>query len=69
MARHWSRFVSGVTERQAYALDRMAQEADKGNGMALLMEVLGCSSSKVGRTDSIDMRKAVDECFRRWGRK
>ena len=68
MATHWSRWVRGVSERQAYALDRMARDNDLGDGMDLLMEISGRSRSSVGRLDAIDVRHLIDEAFRRWGR-
>jgi hypothetical protein len=68
MARHWSAFVPGVTPRQAAALDNMAEAHAKGNGMDLLTELTGYSSSKIGRMDRLSLRKYVDEAFRTWGR-
>jgi hypothetical protein len=67
MARHWSAFVA-VTEKQARALDKMAQDNGYGDGMDLLMEVSGDSRSKVGKRDRLTVAGYVDECFKRFGR-
>ena len=67
MAQHWSRFVS-VSEKQAYALDKMAQDAGIGNGMDLLMKLTGYSRSKVGKMDSRSLRLVVDEAFKTYGK-
>lgn len=67
MARHWSAYVPTVTERQAYALDKMAEAAEKGDGMDLLMWATGCSRSKVGKLDRITIRHALDKCFKGYG--
>lgn len=67
MARHWSAFV-GVSEKQAYALDKMAEAAGKGDGMDILMEATGYSRSKVGKMDRLSLRHAVDKCFKEYGR-
>lgn len=63
MARHWSVFVSGVTEKQAYALDKMAERHNKGDGMDLLTEQARCSRSKIGKMDRLSLRKYIDQCF------
>jgi hypothetical protein len=68
MARHWSAYV-GVTERQAYALDRMAKEAGFADGQRLLTEVGSCSSSKLSKMDRPSLRALIDECFEQYGRK
>ncbi len=69
MARHWSVFCSGVSERQAGALDSMARDAHKGDGMDLLREVTGYSRSKVGKMDRLSLKPYITECFERWGTK
>lgn len=68
MASHWSRFVS-VSEKQAYALDKMAEEHGIGDGMDLLMKLTGNSRSKVGKMDSRSLRLVVDQAFKEYGRK
>ena len=67
MARHWSVFCRGVSERQAMALDKMAEAHDKGDGMSLLCELTGNSRSKVGRMDRMSLRKYIDEAFALYG--
>lgn len=67
MAQHWSALV-GVTEKQAYALDRMAREAGLDDGMDLLMKVSGCSRSKIGRLDRLTLRQHLDTAFEQYGR-
>lgn len=67
MARHWSAFVA-VSERQAYALDKMAADAGIGDGMDLLMEISGKSRSKIGKMDRLTLRHMVDEAFSKYGR-
>lgn len=68
MARHWSAFVPGITERQAMALDKMAEAHDVGDGMDLLMRISGYSRSKVGKCDRGRLRPYIDEAFSRYGR-
>jgi hypothetical protein len=67
MARHWSAFVS-CSDKQAYALDKMAEEHDLGDGMSLLMKITGNSRSKVGQMDAISLRHAIDKAFKEYGR-
>lgn len=67
MARHWSAYVSSVSERQAYALDKMAAAADLGDGMDLLMKLSGYSRSKVGKMDRLTMRHLLDAAFSEYG--
>ena len=69
MAKHWSTYVSGVTYKQAAALDRMAEAHGKGDGMNLLTEVTGNSRSKIGKMDSLSLRPAIDRCFELYGKK
>lgn len=69
MAKHWSTYVPNLTEKQAWALDKMAEAHGLGDGMDLLMKVSRCSRSKVGSFDRLTMRKYVDECFSTYGRK
>ena len=59
MARHWSGFVAGLSEKQAAALDKMAEAHGLGNGMDLLMRLTGCSSSKVGEDGPPQLCTAV----------
>jgi hypothetical protein len=68
MARHWSVFVGGLTERQAAALDKMAEAHGIGDGMDLLMRLTGYSRSKVGRMDQLSLCRYVDQAFRQFGR-
>ncbi len=63
MARHWSAFCAGVTERQGMALDRIARERGEGDGMDLLMRLTGCSRSKVGKMDRASLRPYLDDAF------
>lgn len=69
MARHWSRFVPCVSERQAMALDAMAEAHGMGDGMGLLEHLTGCSRSKVGRMDRLNLKRVIDRAFREYGRK
>jgi hypothetical protein len=70
MARHWSVFVSGgLTEKQAWAIDKMAEDAGMGEGINLLMDVSGCSRSKVQKMDRLTLRKFVDAVFKKYGKK
>lgn len=66
MARHWSVFCGGVTEKQAMALDRMARNHGLGDGMGLLMELTGKSRSYIGRMDRASLRPYLDEAFERY---
>jgi hypothetical protein len=68
MARHWSLFCSGVTERQAVALDRIAEDNDLSSGMALLMQLTGYSRSKVGKMSWMHLRPIIDRAFKEYGR-
>jgi hypothetical protein len=68
MARHWSVFCSGISERQAMALDKMAEAHGKGDGMSLLMELTGYSRSKVGKLDRLSLRRYIDRAFEEYGR-
>lgn len=68
MAKHWSTYVSGVTEKQAWALDRMAEAHGIGDGIDLLMKVSGHSRSKIGKLDRLTLRPILDECFETYGR-
>jgi hypothetical protein len=63
MARHWSVYCGGVTERQGMALDRIARERGIGDGMDLLMDLTGYSRSKVGKMDRASLRPYLDEAF------
>ena len=67
MARHWSAFVA-CTERQARALDKMAEAHDIGDGMDLLMSLTGYSRSKVGKMDRLSLSSVIDRAFREYGR-
>lgn len=67
MARHWSVFCSGVTERQGMALDRMARKHGIGDGMDLLMKLTGYSRSKVGKMDRASLRPYLDDAFEQYG--
>lgn len=68
MAQHWSRFVS-VSEKQAYAIDRMVEEHKlPGDGCDLLARLGGISRSKVGKLDRLQLRPLIDEAFRSYGR-
>lgn len=67
MARHWSAYV-GVSEKQAYALDKMAEEHDFYDGRELLCSVASCSSSKLGKMDRLTLRRHLDEAFEKYGR-
>ena len=67
MATHCSHELFGLTERQAFALDRMARENDIWDGMDLLIKISGRSRSSIGRLDPDDVRQLIDEAFRRWG--
>jgi hypothetical protein len=62
MARHWSAFCN-VSQSQGIALDRMAKNHGKGDGMSLLMELTGCSRSRVGKMDYASLRPYLDEAF------
>lgn len=66
MAQHWSRFVA-VTERQARALDKMADAHGKYDGRSLLMEIGGYSSSKLGKLDRPTVQRLVDKVFAQYG--
>lgn len=68
MAKHWSTYVGGISQAQAGALDKMARDAGKGDGMDLLMEVSGYSRSRVGKMDRLSLRPHIDECFARFSR-
>jgi hypothetical protein len=74
MARHWSNFVE-VTDRQAYALDAMADENNKGDGLDILRETLAESQDKetaskyqVQKLEGYPLRKLIDACFKKYGR-
>lgn len=69
MARHWSVFVGGVSEKQARALDKMAAEHRIGDGMDLLMKLTGNSRSKVGKMDRLSLATYIDRAFKEYGRK
>ena len=69
MARHWSAFCSGVTSKQAVALDKMAEAHGIGDGMSLLMKLTGYSRSKVGKMDWMSLRPVIDRAFKEYGRK
>lgn len=69
MARHWSAFVGGISEKQAYALDKMAWANGIGDGMDLLTRLTGYSRSKVGKMDRLSMRHVIDKAFNEYGRK
>lgn len=69
MAQHWSRFVSGLSEKQAGALDRMAEANGKGSGLDILMELTGYSRSKVGKMDRLSLRPFIDQAFKKYGGK
>lgn len=68
MARHWSAFVGGVTEKQGMALDRMARDAGIGDGMDLLIQLTGKSRSKIGKMDRASLRPVLDEAFDKYGK-
>jgi hypothetical protein len=67
MARHWSSFVQ-VSEKQAYALDKIAEAHEIGDGMDLLMKLTGNSRSKVGKMDRMSLRPVIDRAFKEYGR-
>jgi len=67
MAQHWSTFVN-VTDRQARALDKMADAHDFRSGRELLMDIAGCSSSKLSKMDRLTIQRLVDEAFTKYGR-
>lgn len=66
MGRHWSCFCSGVTPNQGMALDKMAKTHKIGDGMDLLMELTGCSRSKVGKMDRMSLRPYLDDAFEKF---
>lgn len=66
MARHWSAYTAGVTEKQAMALDRMAKPHGYSNGQALLMDLANVSASKLSRMDRASLRPYLDEAFDRF---
>ena len=68
MARHWSSYTRGVTERQAMALDKMARQHGLGNGLKLLAEVAGCREYRISNMDRVSLRPYIDEAFERYGR-
>lgn len=68
MARHWSAFVA-VSERQARALDHMADEHGFGDGRAILMHLASVSASKLSRMHRLDVQRLVDQAFEQYGRK
>jgi hypothetical protein len=68
VAQHWSKFVA-VSSKQAYALDKMAEEHGLGDGMDLLMKLSGMSRSKVGKQDALTLRQFIDQAFKEYGRK
>lgn len=67
MAKHWSTFVS-CSEKQARALDKMAEAHGLGDGMDLLMKLTGNSRSKVGRMDKLSLARVIDRAFKEYGR-
>lgn len=67
MANHWSSNIPHITEKQAYALDRMAEAHNLGTGLHLLLKVSGRSSSKLAKSDRLTMRRYIDECFKLYG--
>lgn len=70
MARHWSVFVPGVSEAQAYALDKMVEANElRGDGCDLLAKIAGCSRSKIGKYDRRSLRLVIDKAFAQYGRK
>lgn len=64
----WAKYVA-VTDRQAYALDRMADENGFADGAELLADVAEVSRSKLSKMASYQLRKAVDDAFRTYGSK
>lgn len=67
MARHWSAYVA-VSERQARALDKMADAHGIYDGRSLLMQIDGCSSSKLSKYDRPTIQRLVDKAFAQFGR-
>jgi hypothetical protein len=67
MAKHWSTYTGGVTERQARALDAMAIAHGYNDGMDLLCEVGSYSRSKVTRLDRLSLAPTIDACFKKYG--
>lgn len=68
MAQHWSNFVA-VTERQARALDKMADAHGFRSGRELLCEVAGgISTSKLSKLDRLTVAGIVDKAFAEYGR-
>lgn len=65
MARHWSAYTPNVSPKQAYALDRIAEANGHASGLALLMSLAGCSSSKTQKMmgDYPTARRLLDEAF------
>lgn len=59
----WSKYVSGVTERQALALDRKAREVGLSDGQELLSHVGNCSPSKLSRIDRPTIQGLIDLAF------
>jgi hypothetical protein len=71
MARHWSAFMSGITAKQAAALDKMAAASGEYySGESLLLDISGCRSiSAMKRADRLTAQRWVDEAFEKYGKK
>jgi hypothetical protein len=66
MAAHWSRYVPNVTDKQAYALDRIAEDQGHRDGKALLCDLAGgVSPSKLEKvmSDWPRAKRLIDEAF------
>lgn len=68
MASHWSKwFGRALSQKQASALDRMAEKHGFRDGGALLVEIAGTYQSKLARMSSLQLRPYIDEAFEKYG--
>lgn len=65
MASHWSKFTPNVSPKQAYALDKIADDLDLSSGLSVLMKITGASSSKTQKImgDYPAARRIIDQAF------
>lgn len=65
MASHWSKHTANVSGKQAYALDKIADDLGLSSGLSVLMQVTGASSSKTQRimADYPAARRIIDAAF------
>ncbi|MDD3494008.1 MAG: hypothetical protein PHZ19_11000 [Candidatus Thermoplasmatota archaeon] len=72
MAKHWSTYGGkGLSDRQIFAIDKMAKENGFADGLEIIRSVNNMSRSKASTqlADKFRAKELVDNVFEKYGRK